>query len=110
PAQDMLRFIGYSRWESVEQVGADTLVRLSATDTILLQNVAASAVTTAWFNYEALPAISIMPVLTVPTPAPPPASPTPAQVISGGAHADTLTGDDGDDRILGEAGDDILDG
>ncbi|WP_420471014.1 hypothetical protein [Brevundimonas sp. FT23042] len=110
-SEDQMRFIGYSRWQSVEQVGADTLVRLSATDSILLKNVVATTVTSAWFNYQALPTpngpVGASPN-NRPTPVAPPTAPAAGDLVRGGAEGDTLTGGSGVDRLLGEGGDDIL--
>ncbi|MBC6981701.1 calcium-binding protein [Caulobacter sp. 17J80-11] len=55
-AEDRLDVYGYAAYLELRQVGADTLVVLSASDSILLNNVQASALTAAdfWFNVEPL--------------------------------------------------------
>ncbi len=54
---DQLRIHGFSGYQSLQQVGADTRVVLSATESILLRNVTASALTAADFDFrtQALP-------------------------------------------------------
>lgn len=54
---DQLRIHGYSGYQSLVQVGADTRVVLSGTESILLRNVTATALTAADFDFrsDALP-------------------------------------------------------
>lgn len=54
---DQLRIHGYSGYQSLQQVGADTRVVLSGTESILLRNVTAASLTAADFDFrtEALP-------------------------------------------------------
>jgi len=52
-SDDQLRIYGFTAYQSLTQQGADTLVRLSATDSILLRNVLASALTNADFQFSA---------------------------------------------------------
>ena len=103
---DQIRLTGYSAWQSVTQVGADTLVRLSATDSILLRNFTASTLTTGqfWFNYSALP-----PAGAAPTP---PAAPSPtAPAVQEPARPWTTSGDPGpvivDSSFTGTEGQDV---
>ncbi len=50
---DQLRIHGYSGYQSLQQVGADTRVVLSGTESILLRNVTATALTAADFDFRA---------------------------------------------------------
>lgn len=50
---DQLRIHGYSGYQSLQQVGADTRVVLSGTESILLRNVMAGALTAADFDFRA---------------------------------------------------------
>ncbi|MBJ7446102.1 MAG: hypothetical protein JHC81_01095, partial [Brevundimonas sp.] len=106
---DQLRLIGNGRWQSIEQVGNDTLLRLSGTDSILLKNVLATSAITTWFNYESLPTWSgpVVAPSGPPVPVAPPGATT-ADLVTGSAGNDTLTGGSGLDRLIGEGGDDIL--
>ena len=50
---DQLRIHGYSGYQSLQQVGADTRVVLSGTESILLRNVTATSLTAADFDFRA---------------------------------------------------------
>lgn len=50
---DQLRIHGYSGYQSLVQVGADTRVVLSGTESILLRNVTATSLTAADFDFRA---------------------------------------------------------
>ena len=52
---DVLKIYGYTSALSTQQQGADTLITLSATDTVLLKNVQASALTSANLVFNATP-------------------------------------------------------
>ncbi|MBU1348227.1 MAG: hypothetical protein KKA16_14905, partial [Alphaproteobacteria bacterium] len=56
PSGDQLSIHGYSTATSIQQLGADVLIVLSATDSILVRNVTAAAISDAIsFSAEALP-------------------------------------------------------
>ena len=91
---DRLTISGYAALLEKRQVGADTLVVLSANDDILLKNVSAGALTSADFTFNGV--------------APPP--PPPVGGTVGTAGNDTLIGTAGADVLHGLAGNDSLDG
>ena len=122
--EDIIHVEGYSRYQSLTQVGADALVRLSASDTILLRNVQVASLTAADFVFSVAPLQSANGQLFFPGPM---ASPTPeletddvaglafvgtnaADNGIGGAAADVLVGMEGNDILTGGAGRDRIDG
>ncbi|MBC6981706.1 hypothetical protein [Caulobacter sp. 17J80-11] len=78
---------GFLRYVELRQVGADTLVVLSNSQSVLLKNVTASSLTNASFRFV---------------------SETDPRDITGTAAADVLTGASGDDTLTGLEGDDVL--
>jgi Ca2+-binding RTX toxin-like protein len=117
--EDMIRVCGYANYQSVQQQGADTLVRFSATDTILLRNVTAANLTALDFTFSAaalaapapIPAAPDQPVsLDFPLPFDEPVAfaPTPPVNLVGTPGPDTLTGGDGNDTLNGLGAADVL--
>ena len=90
---DRIEVAGYSRVAEKRQVGADTLVVLSANDDLLLKNVSAGALTAADFTFNGV------------APPPPPGGGT-----TGTAGHDTLVGTAGADVLHGLAGNDSMEG
>ncbi|HYE45732.1 MAG TPA: hypothetical protein VEA44_08150, partial [Caulobacter sp.] len=109
-AKDVIRVTGYAAYQSLTQQGADTLVRFSATDSILLKNVVAGSLTSANFIFSAA-AWATAP--TTPAAPPtmvvqPPRPTTPGYPKIGNSDANTLRGGEGDDELRGLGGDDWL--
>jgi len=118
---DLIQVVGYSGYQSVTQQGADTLVRFSATDTLLLKNVLAAELTAADFQFSAAAIAAAVWGAAPDTPTAPAAPDTAAQAtpiigdataesIVGGARMDTILGLAGDDRLWGGDADDKLEG
>jgi Ca2+-binding RTX toxin-like protein len=117
---DVIAASGYSNYASLTQQGADVLVTFSASDTILLHNVQASALVAANFQFDvhAFPAATALP----PPPAAPAAPTAPVEtaaatfqyygtaaddVLVGGAGTDEFFGEAGADQMFGKGGNDI---
>lgn len=100
-------------WQSLEQVGADTLMRISPTSTVLFKNVVASSLTVGHRvdgsgvpGQNWIPGTPLNPLAPVAPPAPQPR----IDPLVGGEAGDALTGGAGADRLLGLGGDDTLSG
>ncbi|MBC6981698.1 calcium-binding protein [Caulobacter sp. 17J80-11] len=65
---DQLWIYGYAGYQALRQVGADTLVVLSDTDSILLRNVQAASLGAADFVFDAVPLVDVPDATIVPTP------------------------------------------
>ncbi len=123
PGTDVIGARGFAAYQSLAQQGADTLVRFSGSDTLLLQGVTASLLTAADFVFNA-PALAATPVIPAAPVAPAlpsapadqaaPAFPVLAGrgglVVTGLPTADILTGSSGDDRLDGLGGADSMAG
>ena len=109
---DRIQVVGYTSVASYQQVGADTLVRFSASDSLLLKGVSVSSLTSTDLTFGGSAPEGLAP--------PPPFDPAPrpfgvsgdfrANAITGGSLNDTLFGEGGDDTLSGLGGDDILNG
>nr|WP_287358346.1 calcium-binding protein [Mesorhizobium sp.] len=89
---DLLEISGYQRYSELRQVGSDTLVVFSDSDTVLLKGVTSASLSSSDF------------VWIDPLDEPPPGS------IVGNDGNNTLTGGPGADVIYGMGGSDILNG
>lgn len=89
---DVLEIAGYQSYSELRQVGADTLVVFSSSDTLLLKGVESTSLSAADFIWTN-----------------PPQSPPPGAIV-GDAGDNTLRGGSGADQIYGLGGNDILDG
>ncbi|WP_395612225.1 type I secretion C-terminal target domain-containing protein [Allosphingosinicella sp.] len=117
-SEDSIRVSGYANYQSVQQLGADTLVTFSATDTILLKNVLASSLTAADFSFSAaalagatIPTAPNQPVslnFTLNPPNAPLFAAIPGMNLIGTVNGDRLIGDSGNDVLDGGAGNDLL--
>ncbi len=120
-AGEVIRISGYSAYQSLTQVGADVLVVLSSTDSLLLRGLTLDAVTGAHFQFNAAPIGDAAPAPPRPgQPAQPPSTmmgdarnapivgEAGADTLAGTAQADVLHGLAGDDRITGGLGDDEM--
>ncbi|ULB12363.1 GDSL-type esterase/lipase family protein (plasmid) [Cereibacter azotoformans] len=95
-AGERVEIEGYAGWQDLQAQGADTLVVLSAGDSLLLQNVSVAEAQARLTFGGALP----------------PAEPEPPEEeeMRGTEGADTLTGGSGADLMSGLSGNDLLDG
>ena len=121
--QDRIDIEGYAAALEIRQDGADTLIVLSATDSLRLQGVTAALIESQDLRFLA-PALAPVPPVPVAPPAPlPPDAPTGPQVtalarmgsargdaLAGSAQGDILVGLEGNDTVTGAAGDDLLQG
>ncbi|WP_436798526.1 calcium-binding protein, partial [Mesorhizobium escarrei] len=89
---DLLEISGYQNYSELRQVGSDTLVVFSDSDSVLLKDVTSASLSSSDF------------VWTDPLDEPPPGS------IVGDDGDNTLTGSSGADVIYGMDGSDVLDG
>ncbi len=121
--QDRIDIEGYAAALEIRQQGADTLIVLSATDSLRLQGVTATSLEAQDLRFRAPP---LAPLQVVPdAPAAPLAPDAPAgpqvsalarmgsargDVLSGAAQADILFGLEGNDTLAAAAGDDLLRG
>jgi Ca2+-binding RTX toxin-like protein len=105
--EDKIVVLGFTFVQSIVQQGADALVILSDTDSVLLRNVDRSTLTNSDFQFGLAP------------PPPPPPPPTGGvtlngtdgnDVLKGGTGADTLNGLGGNDYLNGGPGADLLRG
>jgi serralysin len=85
---DIARIIDYESVQSIDQLGSDVVVSLSATDVITFQNTDVATVQ-AGLRFGSAP---------------------PPVIVSGTRYADILSGGAGDDTLNGLAGSDKLDG
>ncbi|MDZ4062731.1 MAG: hypothetical protein U1C75_16310, partial [Brevundimonas sp.] len=111
---EVIRITGYTAYQSIEQVGADVRIVLSSSDSLLLEGVTLSAVTSANFVFGAAGLAAAEPVPTRPEAPAEPTSPGMGEArplpVMGQDTADTLIGTGGDDVIHGLGGDDRLSG
>ncbi|ODR92733.1 GDSL-type esterase/lipase family protein [Sinorhizobium alkalisoli] len=91
---DLLEVSGYQSYSELRQIGADTLVVFSATDTLLLKGVDRASLSAQDFVWADAPDAN----------EPPPGS------IVGDAGDNRLVGGSGADQIYGLDGNDVLDG
>lgn len=111
---EVIRITGYTAYQSIEQVGADVRIVLSSSESILLEGVALSAVTSANLVFGAEGLAAAEPVPDRPVAPAEPMSPGMGEArplpVMGQDAADTLNGTGGDDVIHGLNGDDRLAG
>jgi len=112
-AGEKIQVGGYAGYQSITQVGGDTLVRFSASDTLLLVGIQAASVTASSFQFSAPALEPTQPTPTTPatpgTPTPRTGS-TPFSVIFGATGADVVVGGDDRDSLHGGAGADFVAG
>ena len=87
---------GFGGYTSLTQVGKDTLVSFSATDSVLLKNVLATSLTSANFNFANIPG----PIVGTPN----------SETLDGTTGDDVINGLGGNDTLNGLDGNDVLDG
>lgn len=111
---EVIRITGYTAYQSIEQVGADVRIVLSSSESILLEGVTLSAVTSANLVFGAEDLAAAEPVPDRPLAPAEPTSPGMGEArplpVMGQDTADTLSGSGGDDVIHGLGGDDQLSG
>ncbi|HYE43945.1 MAG TPA: hypothetical protein VEA15_11175, partial [Caulobacteraceae bacterium] len=115
--EDRIQVKGYTGYQSIQQVGADTLITFSATDSVLLVDVQASSVTADDFVWgQAFARLNEMGgteggETVVGTEGSDRIDAWSGNdVVDGRGGADFLYGGYGDDRLTGGAGNDLLDG
>lgn len=113
-AGDRIRVTGHASWQSIQQQGADVLIRFSASDTLLIRNTQVAALTANLFQFSAaaIPTTDGRPGVTPPPPTPTVQGTAPVAPLiqQGGSSNDALSGGDLDDFIQGLGGDDVLGG
>lgn len=114
---ETIKVVGYAAWQSVSQVGADVLVRFSASDSVLIRNTITAQISAASFEFNAPAPAATAGRETAPAVPNAPALPTGTDAgdvgvlpIIGTTQAETLIGSTRDDLILGGAGADTITG